>query len=76
VGALASELPPGADTALPTRLRIVAALARHGDRALLEEQARFEAGVAHQPRVVSTRWREGQLTVRCSTSLIRHSGRG
>ncbi|MFE0760109.1 glycosyltransferase family 2 protein [Streptomyces smyrnaeus] len=76
VGALASELPPEADTALPTRLRIVAALARHGDRALLEEQARFEAGVVHQPRVVSTRWREGQLTVRCSTSLIRRSGRG
>ncbi|MGP3986460.1 glycosyltransferase family 2 protein [Streptomyces sp. 3N207] len=77
VGALAAELPPETDTALPTRLRIVAALARHGDRTLLEEQARFEAGVGHRPRVESAWWREGQLTVRCSASLVRRaSGRG
>ncbi|MGI5348684.1 glycosyltransferase family 2 protein [Streptomyces sp. CA-250714] len=74
VGALADELPPETDTALPTRLRIVAALARHGDRALLEEQARFEAGIVYRPRVESASWREGQLTVRCSTSLVRRGG--
>ncbi|MBO8185845.1 glycosyltransferase family 2 protein [Streptomyces spirodelae] len=76
VGALAAELPPEADTALPTRLRIVAALARHGDHALLEEQARFEAGIAHRPRVESAWWREdGRLTVRCSALLVRGKGR-
>ncbi|UNZ17224.1 glycosyltransferase family 2 protein [Streptomyces sp. 891-h] len=76
VGALAAELPPEADTSLPTRLRIVAALARHGDHALLEEQARFEAGIAHRPRVESAWWREdGRLTVRCSALLVRGKGR-
>ncbi|MDF4253322.1 glycosyltransferase family 2 protein [Streptomyces sp. WMMB303] len=75
VGALAAELPPETDAALPTRLRIVAALARHGDRALLEEQAGFEAGVVHRPRVTSARWTDGQLTVRCSTGLVRRRGR-
>jgi glycosyltransferase involved in cell wall biosynthesis len=76
VGALASELPREVDTALPTRLRIVAALARHGDGALLAEQARFEVGVVHRPRVESARSKDGgQLAVRASTTLVQRGGR-
>ncbi|MFF9557152.1 glycosyltransferase family 2 protein [Streptomyces albus] len=76
VGALAAEMPEKADAALPTRLRIVAALARHGDLALLEELAAFEAGIGHRPRVESARWQDGRLHVRCETSLVRERGRG
>lgn len=75
VGALAAEMPAKADAALPTRLRIVAALARHGDRALLEQFAKLDAGVDHRPRVDSSAWREGKLTVRCSTRLVHREGR-
>ena len=70
VSALASEQPPEADAALPPRLRIAAALARHGDRQLAEEHARFEAGLTHRPKVVATEWQDGSLTVRCSTRLV------
>ncbi|NSC24003.1 glycosyltransferase [Streptomyces albus subsp. chlorinus] len=76
VGALAAGMPPEADAALPTRLRVVAALARHGDRALLEELAAFEAGIVHRPKAESARWRDGRLQVRCSSSLVRRRGRG
>jgi len=76
VGALAAEMPPRADAALPTRLRVVAALARHGDRELLEEHAEFEAGVDHQPCVQSAEWNNGRLTVRCGTRLVRKSRSG
>lgn len=76
VGALAADMPPKADASLPTRLRIVAALARRGDRELLERHARFEAGVDHQPEVGSSEWKDGRLTVKCSTRLIRKRGKG
>ncbi|RCG23903.1 glycosyltransferase family 2 protein [Streptomyces reniochalinae] len=76
VGALAAELPEEADTALPTRLRVVAALARHGDLALAEEQASFEAGVVQRPRAESARWQDGALRMRCTSSLVRERGRG
>lgn len=75
VGALAADMPPEADAALPTRLRIVAALARHGDRRLLERFAEFDTRVAHRPQVRSSEWRDGRLTVRCSTRLLRNTGR-
>lgn len=75
VGALAADMPPEADAALPTRLRIVAALARHGDRRLLEEFAEFDTRVGHRPRARSSEWRDGQLTVRCSTRLVREPGK-
>lgn len=75
VSALAADMPPEADAVLPTRLRIVAALARHGDRGLLEDFAEFDAGVDHQPRVGSSEWHEGRLTVRCSTRLVRRRAR-
>lgn len=71
VGALAADMPEQADRVLPTRLRIVAALARHGDRRLLEEYAEFDAAVDHQPRVEATEWHDGKLTVRCATRLVR-----
>jgi glycosyltransferase involved in cell wall biosynthesis len=76
VGALAADMPPKADSALPTRLRIVAALARHGDRELLEKHAEFEVGVGHQPVVHSTEWNDGRLTVTCGTRLVSKSGKG
>ncbi|RCG19754.1 glycosyltransferase family 2 protein [Streptomyces diacarni] len=76
VGALAAELPEEADTALPTRLRVVAALARHGDLALAEEQAAFETGVVQRPRVESTRSQGAALRMRCTSSLVRERGRG
>jgi poly(ribitol-phosphate) beta-N-acetylglucosaminyltransferase len=76
VGALAAELPPEADAALPTRLRIVAALARHHDRAPLDEYARFEARVDHRPHVRTAKWHDGQLTVDCVTRLVRKTGTG
>jgi glycosyltransferase involved in cell wall biosynthesis len=75
VSALAAEMPPAADAALPTRLRIVAALARHGDRSLLEDFAKFEAGVDHHPRVHSSTCHFGKLTVRCSTRMVRKGGK-
>lgn len=71
VHALARAMPAEADAALPARLRIAAALARHGDRQLMEQHARFEAGLTHQPRVHATEWQEGKLTVRCDTRLVR-----
>jgi poly(ribitol-phosphate) beta-N-acetylglucosaminyltransferase len=71
VSGLASDMPPAADAALPARLRIAAALARHGDRRLTEEHARFEAALTHQPRVEGTEWQDGKLTARCSTRLVR-----
>lgn len=71
VGALAADMPPKADKALPTRLRIVAALARQRDRAPLDEQAEFEAQVDQQPRVLSSEWNDGRLTVKCRTRLVR-----
>ncbi|MCH6161183.1 glycosyltransferase family 2 protein [Streptomyces marispadix] len=76
VGALAAELPPEADAALPTRLRIVAALARHHDRAPLDEYAKFEAGVDHRPHVRTAKWDDGRLTVDCVTRLVRKRGKG
>ncbi|MGH3118668.1 MAG: glycosyltransferase family 2 protein, partial [Gaiellales bacterium] len=75
VGALAADMPPKADAALPTRLRVVAALARHGERALLEEHAEFEAGVGQQPLVHSAEWKDGRLTVSCGTRLVRKRGK-
>ena len=75
VGELAAEMPRQADAALPTRLRIVAALARHQDRELLEKHAEFEAGVDQRPRVRSAEWRDGQLTVRCAARLVRRRGK-
>ncbi|MFC4497750.1 glycosyltransferase family 2 protein [Streptomyces ovatisporus] len=71
VGALAAEMPPQADAALPTRLRVVAALARHGELELLEEHARFEAGIDHRPRVGHAEWDSGRLTLACDTRLVR-----
>ncbi|QPP07978.1 glycosyltransferase family 2 protein [Streptomyces bathyalis] len=76
VGALAADMPPKADAALTTRLRIVAALARHRELEPLVEQAEFEAGVDHRPRVRSAGWKDGRLTVRCETRLVRRKGRG
>ncbi|NLU68839.1 glycosyltransferase family 2 protein [Streptomyces sp. HNM0574] len=76
VASLAADLPPQADAALPTRLRIVAALARHGDRQLLEEFAAFDARVDHRPRVRAAEWADGRLTVRCATGLVRKAGGG
>ncbi|NLU76362.1 glycosyltransferase family 2 protein [Streptomyces sp. HNM0575] len=77
VGALAADMPPEADAALPTRLRIVAALARHHDRTPLDEYAKFEAAVDQQPHVHSAKWDDGgRLTVRCGTRLVRKSGKG
>lgn len=76
VSDLAADLPPEADSSLPTRLRIVSALARRGESRLLEEHAEFEAGVGHQPAVRSTRWRDGRLTVRCGTRLVRKEDDG
>ncbi|WP_314174683.1 glycosyltransferase family 2 protein [Streptomyces winkii] len=76
VGALAAGIPREVDAVLPTRLRIVAALARHGDRALLEEHAEFEAGIDQRPVVRSAGWDDGRLTVRCAARLVRKAGKG
>lgn len=76
VGALAVDMPPKADAALPTRLRIVAALARHGDRELLEQHAEFEAAVVQQPHVRAAKWNDGRFTVTCDTQLVRKGGTG
>ncbi|WP_159033582.1 glycosyltransferase family 2 protein [Streptomyces sp. WMMB 322] len=76
VGALAAEMPPEADAALTTRLRIVAALARHRELQPLVEHAQFEAGVDHRPRVRSAARKDGRLTVRCETRLVRRKGKG
>lgn len=71
VGALAADMPRQADAVLPTRLRIVAALARHGDRRSVEEHAEFESGLGNRPRVLSVDRHDGKLTVRCRTRLVR-----
>jgi glycosyltransferase involved in cell wall biosynthesis len=78
VSELAADVPPSTDAALPTRLRVVAALARNGDLASLEEHAEFEAGVDHRPLVHSVERHEGgrRLTVRCGTRLVRRKGKG
>jgi glycosyltransferase involved in cell wall biosynthesis len=71
VGALAADMPLQADSSLPTRLRIVAALARHGELAPLERQARFESGIDHRPHVSRAEWDGGRLTVTCDSRLVR-----
>lgn len=77
VRALARDMPQEADAALPTRLRVVAALARHGDLAAAEELAAFEAGVGHRPRVEAAEQRDdGSWHLRCTTALVRRRGRG
>ncbi|GAA2091477.1 hypothetical protein GCM10009801_57470 [Streptomyces albiaxialis] len=70
VGALAADIPEEADAHLPARLRVVSALARHGDRQAWEDFAVFEAGIAHEHQVQSAEWHDGRLTVRCRTRLV------
>ncbi|KUJ65183.1 hypothetical protein ACZ90_50200 [Streptomyces albus subsp. albus] len=76
VSSLAAELvPPEVDAALPAKQRIMSALVRHGDPALLEEYAAFESGITHRPRLEGLRWQDGRLLVRFSTELVRPGGR-
>ncbi|NGO72325.1 glycosyltransferase [Streptomyces boncukensis] len=70
VSALASDLPQEADSYLPARLRVVSALARHGDRDAWEDFAVFEAGISYEHEVTSTEWHDGRLTVRCRAQLV------
>ncbi|TGA83553.1 glycosyltransferase family 2 protein, partial [Streptomyces palmae] len=76
VSALAAErVPLEVDAVLPAKQRIMSALVRHGDPALLEEYAAFESGITHRPRLEGLRWLDGRLLVRFSTELVRPGGR-
>ncbi|MFG3259269.1 glycosyltransferase family 2 protein [Streptomyces sp. NPDC048172] len=70
VSTLAADIPEEADAHLPARLRVVSALARHGDRDAWEDFAVFEAGIAHEHQVRSAEWHDGRLTVRVRTRLV------
>ncbi|MGW7518842.1 glycosyltransferase family 2 protein [Streptomyces sp. NPDC054796] len=70
VSSLAADLPPEADAHLPARLRVLSALARHGDLSLLEDFAVFEANIDHLPRLISAEWDGPLLTVKARTRLM------